>query len=135
LLNGIPLSIWYDWKNDGEDPSENEHNFGTVTYNLEPKPAYRAAQTLSRELAGYRIARRSPTAATNDFVLVLAKAGAPTKLAAWTQGEAHSIVLEPSLRLRKARAVSIDGEAMELSIDGDAASLRISPSPAYVTVE
>ena len=38
LMNGIPLSIWYDWKNDGDDPKEGEHNFGTVQPDLKPKP-------------------------------------------------------------------------------------------------
>ena len=31
LLAGVPLSVWYDWKNDGSDTNYNEHNFGTVT--------------------------------------------------------------------------------------------------------
>lgn len=114
LLNGIPLSIWYDWKNDGEDPNENEHNFGTVTYDLQPKPAYRAAQTLSRELGGYRIERRLPNTATNDFVLVLTKPGAPTKLAAWTQGQDHGIKVRSS------------GKELELSL---------SATPVYVSVQ
>ncbi len=45
LWMGIPLSIWYDWKNDGPEASEREHNFGTVTQDLKLKPAYVAAQT------------------------------------------------------------------------------------------
>ena len=28
--NGIPLSIWYDWRDDGLDPKEAEHHFGLV---------------------------------------------------------------------------------------------------------
>ncbi|HET9802246.1 MAG TPA: cellulase family glycosylhydrolase [Candidatus Acidoferrum sp.] len=135
LLDGIPLSIWYDWKNDGEDPDENEQNFGTVSYNLEPKPVYHAAQTLSRQLAGYSIARRIHAGATNDFVLALTKPGAPAKLAAWTQGEPHSIVLEPALHLHKARAVSIDGKPADFSATGETVSLRIERAPIYVTEE
>ena len=30
LANGVPLSIWYDWHDDGRDPNEPEHHFGTV---------------------------------------------------------------------------------------------------------
>ena len=30
LSQSIPLSIWYDWKNDGTDPTDPEDNFGTV---------------------------------------------------------------------------------------------------------
>lgn len=93
LLNGVPLSIWYDWKNDGEDPGNREHNFGTVGQDLNPKPAYLAIQTLTRELSGYRIAGRRDTGNPNDFVLVLTNNPGETKLAAWTTGAPHPIAL------------------------------------------
>ena len=70
LYSGVPLSIWYDWKNDGTDANENEHNFGTVLPDLQPKPAYRAVQTLTRQLAGYRIVRRLSVPDDKDYVLV-----------------------------------------------------------------
>ena len=54
----MPLSIWYDWKNDGTDATYSEHNFGIVDNRLKPKPSYVAAQTMTRELAGYRVARQ-----------------------------------------------------------------------------
>jgi polysaccharide biosynthesis protein PslG len=50
----VPISIWYDWKNDGPDLAEREHNFGTVTHDLQPKPAYTALQTLTKELRDFR---------------------------------------------------------------------------------
>ena len=34
LSQGIPLSIWYDWKNDGTDPTNVEDNYGIVTADL-----------------------------------------------------------------------------------------------------
>ena len=70
LLNGVPLSIWYDWKNDGHDPADNEQNFGTVKEDLEPKPAYTALKTMTAELSGYRLERRLDGLAESDFVLV-----------------------------------------------------------------
>lgn len=88
LLNGIPLSIWYDWKNDGTNPHEVEDNFGTVTDKLESKPAYEALKQMTHELAGYRIVKRSDTD-KNDFVLVCSKPFAKDKLVAWTTGDAH----------------------------------------------
>ena len=93
LLQGVPISIWYDWKNDGPDPEEREHNFGAMTLDLQPKPAYCALQTMTRELAGYRIARRLNVGSESDFVLLLAKAKAPQRLAAWTLGEPHAVSL------------------------------------------
>ena len=58
LANHIPLSIWYDWHDDGIDPKEPEHHFGSVAnaYHAggspvyEPKPAYLAAKTLTSVL-------------------------------------------------------------------------------------
>jgi hypothetical protein len=95
LLNGVPLSIWYDWKNDGPDPGENEHNFGTVTQDLKPKSAYLAIQTLTRELAGFRILRRLPSA-PQDYILECGNNSGVRKLAAWTSGQTHSVTNEIS---------------------------------------
>jgi hypothetical protein len=94
LLHNVPLSIWYDWKNDGNDPNEREHNFGTVMPDLTPKPAYTAIQTLTRELAGYRIVRRVPTGNALDYVILLGDSQARFKVAAWTIGEPHQVRLE-----------------------------------------
>ena len=51
LAEGIRLSIWYDWHDDGTDPKNGEHNFGTVRNDYAPKPAFLAAQTLIQSLA------------------------------------------------------------------------------------
>lgn len=90
LLNNIPISIWYDWKNDGQNPDEREENFGIVTYDLKPKPAYIALQTLTRELSGYRISKRVPTENEADYVLLFTNGG-NRKIAAWTTGEPHAL--------------------------------------------
>lgn len=99
LLNGVPLSIWYDWKNDGRNPADRESNFGTVDNDLNPKPAYLAIQALTRELSGYHIAGRRMTGDTNDFVLVLTNNIGQTKLAAWTLGRPHSISVDSESRV------------------------------------
>jgi len=59
MENAIPLSIWYDWRHDGDDPSEGEHRFGIVRrpYRpdnvpvFEPKPAYLTATKFFQERA------------------------------------------------------------------------------------
>jgi hypothetical protein len=93
LLNGVPLSIWYDWKNDGQDPKENEHNFGTVTYDSQPKPAYIALRNMVRELDGYKLERRLDQSDDKDYVLLFSSAK-KRKLAAWTTGSPHSILIK-----------------------------------------
>ena len=66
IANDVPLSIWYDWRDDGDDLKEAEHRFGIVRRKyregekevFEPKPAYRAAKTLTGQLAGRRFNKR-----------------------------------------------------------------------------
>jgi hypothetical protein len=135
LLRGVPISIWYDWKNDGGDPGENEHNFGTVTQDLTPKPAYIAIQTLTRELSGYRISGRYDTGNTNDFVLVLTNANGETKLAAWTSATPHPVTLplRPTAP-QQLTLVNNDGKESKLEVDHDAVALSLDGNPEYVAV-
>lgn len=133
LLSGVPLSIWYDWKNDGPDPQEREQNFGTVTPELALKPAYLAVQTLTRELAGFRIVVRHNTGHEEDFVLVLSDATGQTKLAAWTMIEPRSVTLEVESGLRTSVAVTgMLGERREANTRSQSLTLELGPEPQYV---
>ena len=43
IASGVAPNIsWYDFRNDGTDPTNFEHNLGIVSRNFAPKPAYRA---------------------------------------------------------------------------------------------
>jgi hypothetical protein len=88
LLNGVPLSIWYDWKNDGRDPDDGEQNFGTVKDDLQPKPAYAALKTMTEELNGYRLQKKSASTET-DFILIFVNGDGHEKVAAWTLAQPH----------------------------------------------
>lgn len=135
LLNHVPLSIWYDWKNDGDDPNEREHNFGTVLADLKPKPAYTAIQTLTRELSGYRIAQRHQTGNDQDFVLVLTDAKGNSKLAAWTTGEPHGITLNiASGRSRELSIKTGDGRQAETRTQSGTFALDLTAMPQYLTL-
>lgn len=91
ISNGVELSIWYDWHDDGEDPKEPEHHFGTVHYDYTPKPAYRAAKKLTSELAGYRFEKRIKLDNNEDYLVLFVK-GNESKLAAWTTStKAHTV--------------------------------------------
>src|SRR5204862_2244210 len=78
LGNNIFLSIWYDWQDDGVDPNEPEHHFGTVSHKYhegrepacDPKPAYLAAQTLTRLFDGTHFQSRIDVGSPQDYVLV-----------------------------------------------------------------
>jgi len=78
LACDVPVSIWYDWHDDGDDPKEPEHHFGTVLHEhredrspvYEPKPSYIAMKTLTEQLSGYTFDKRLWTGDENEWVLV-----------------------------------------------------------------
>ena len=98
LSHGVPLSIWYDWHDDGPDPHEAEHHFGTVTLDYKPKPAYRAMARLARALKGMRFVKRL-TSAPEDYLLLFSDDSRST-VAAWTTGQDHEIEPAPGLKVK-----------------------------------
>ncbi|MDD5729058.1 MAG: beta-galactosidase, partial [Victivallales bacterium] len=50
-----PNISWYDFRNDGDDAFNFEHNMGIVTHDFQPKPAYRAYATMTRLLRGLKL--------------------------------------------------------------------------------
>jgi hypothetical protein len=136
LLEGVPLSIWYDWKNDGDDPAEREHNFGTVLSDLKPKPAYLAIQIMIRQLAGYRIARRLPLDSDQDYAVLCTSGDGPQKIAAWTLGDAHAVQLGVSAKEGSAiRRVSGKGEVSLGKVDSGKLALELTQLPQYITLD
>ena len=134
LLAGIPISIWYDWKNDGTDPAEREHNFGVVTGDLEPKPAYIALQTMVSELSGCKVGHRLETQSSDDYLLLCRNAGGSQKIAAWTLLPASRVTLEFAEPVGPIRIVSKEGKILEPQWRGPRLLLEISSAPCYVTL-
>src|SRR5262249_36121132 len=99
----IPLSIWYDWHDDGPDPKEGEHHFGTVRYEYrkdskpvyEPKPSYQAAKTLMTQLNGYTFNKRLALEKPTDYCLLFTKEN-DMMIAAWTSSHGPREVIIPA---------------------------------------
>ena len=136
LLQGIPVSIWYDWKNDGPDPKDWEQNFGTVLPDLSPKPSYTAIQTMTRQLSGYRIVKRVETPNPKDFILLLSDAQGHSKLTAWTMDATHTATLDlTAFSAATASALNWKSEPLPLKADGKTIQLELSPLPVYLTLQ
>jgi polysaccharide biosynthesis protein PslG len=134
LLNQVPLSIWYDWKNDGDDPKENEHNFGTVQSDLKPKPAYSAVKTLTHELLGYRVGHRQTVESDRDFVLVCTNTIGDQKLVAWTTGEPHELKLAVPAGYQVG-GISTTGAPLPTPVVDGTCQIPLSASPVYLTIQ
>ena len=145
LANEVPLSIWYDWHDDGRDPKEPEHHFGSVEHVFhaqrepvyDPKPAYRAAQTLTRVLGGCRYNKRLDVGNPDDYVFLLADGASHCRLAAWTtSATSHAIVIPASpgpfqLTVATGEAqgpIVADGQGLRLVV-GDAPQYLVPQSP------
>ena len=103
IASGVPISIWYDWHDDGDNPREPEHHFGTVHHEYhagrdpvyDPKPAYATMKMLSAALEGCRFEKRLDAGADADWVLLFRGAGGP-RIAAWAVGPDHEATISAS---------------------------------------
>ncbi len=125
---GVPISIWYDWSDDGPNPRDMEHNFGTVTLDRKPQPAYIAAKTLIAQLHGYTVVGRIELASDKDFAVIFAK-GDDRKLTVWTRGEPHTIELGAGIRIDG--AVDHLGNAINVP---NGSSQEVTDAPRYLTI-
>ena len=139
LANDVPLSIWYDWHDDGQDPKEGEHHFGTVFFPYSagrspvyrPKPAYLAAQTLIRLLSGYRFQKRLTVGGPDDYVMAFAN-GNRVRWVAWTTSPASHTVVIP-LRAGRYAATRHTGESLPaLAADAKGLSILLTDAPTYI---
>ncbi len=127
MAAGVPVSIWYDWHDDGRDPKEIEHHFGTVTWEYAAKPAYTAMKTLTTQLNGWTPRGRIDVTNADDFVLLFTQKDG-IKLAAWTIADPHPLDVGTDILIRA--AVDQDGTVQEMSVD----SLLLTQRPLYLTL-
>ena len=136
LASGVPISIWYDWHDDGADPAEPEHHFGTVHAEFhagrdpgyDAKPAYVAMKRMSDALKGCSFEKRLETERQTDWALCFHDS-VGQHLAVWTTAEPHEVLipgLNGTWRLDQAR----DGG--ELRSNEKGLILHVSDSPQYL---
>ena len=128
MMGGVPISIWYDWHDDGKNPDEKEHNFGTVTWDYKPKPAYAAMKTLIEQLAGYTPVGRVRTESDEVFIVAFRGDNA-YKMALWTTGE--PVDVEVPHGLTATGAVNHLGEPLENAAD---VWKHLDDGPRYITL-
>jgi len=136
---GVPLSIWYDWHDDGLDPKEPEHHFGTVlnpykpdtTPVYDPKPAYLAAQALTRYLNGFRFSKRLVVGDANQFVLLFRK-GREVRLAAWSMAQSGADVVIPASDGPFEAQNHLGKPLAEVNANGGGLRIHLTDAPTYL---
>lgn len=138
LANDVPLGIWYDWRDDGTNPQEAEHHFGTVENPFfagrdpvyEPKPAYLAARTLADELRGFRFNKALATDDPRDHILLFAR-GDDVRVAAWSEVAAPHAVRIPASAGTFRRVSFTGGVLPPLRADGSGLRVSLDDGPVY----
>ncbi len=138
LSNGIILSIWYDWHDDGPDPNYTEDHFGTTHYPYregqnpvyDPKPAYLAAKTLTTQLHNMAFKNRIALESAADYCLLFSH-GKHQALAVWTTGKPHTVELP--VGSGKFVDTNLTGDRVEtLAASGKTLTVRLSGAPQYL---
>ncbi len=112
LASGVNLSIFYDWRDDGDDPKENEHRFGTVRRDFRPKPAYEAARALAIDLFGYTFRHRLRGRTDDDWRLLFQRGeGDELAVVSWS-ADPKAADAEQMPKVRKLRASEPEGRAL-----------------------
>ncbi|MBT2718167.1 cellulase family glycosylhydrolase [Bacillus sp. ISL-57] len=133
MYQNIPVSIWYDWKNDGEDLNNGEHNFGIREYDSSiSKEASIAASTLIKTLTGYHFSRRINLDHIDDFLFEFTNEKNEMIYVYWTKGDEHSFSW-PNKKKVKGQEISMLGENIK-EVDTMNSYLWLSNSPAYLKV-
>jgi polysaccharide biosynthesis protein PslG len=91
-LPNIKGMWWYDFRNDGTDKAEREHNFGLVRQDFTPKPAYPVLAAISEIVSRYAFLGRLENTA-NDVVMLRFARGEDELLVAWSTGKPRTVEL------------------------------------------
>jgi hypothetical protein len=142
LANDIPLTIWYDWNDDGTNVHEQEENFGLMHHDyaekqtpvLQPKPSAAALKTLVQVLKGYKFKERIAMESEADYVFAFSKDNTVRWIAWTTSTIPHSIVIP--LKPGKYKTLSNVGKPLQVvEVDEKGFSLEVSESPIYVATD
>ncbi len=142
LYQHIPISMYYDWHDDGPNPRARESNFGLVHYGYypghpqvyKPKQAYLACHTLCRLLQGFHFDKRLKLPVPNEYLLAFAN-GHRRRWVIWSTvksepGMCHAILPVPPGAYRLVN--DLGTRQMRVHAGPTGLNIRISTGPQYV---
>lgn len=127
MMTEMPFMVVYDWRNDGTDAYEREHNFGILTSRRESKPAYEALVRLEEELKGFRLERKLDFKTLQTYGLQLKAEDGEGKIIAWAVTSTEVV-----LPVKTVKAVR-DMYGKPLQHNLKESRLPVGPLPVYVS--
>jgi hypothetical protein len=129
MAHGIENIAWYDYHDDGVDPTYNEHHFGILYNDLTPKPSYFAYRTMATELAGLRFQREVP-AGDGVSVLVFGN-GERREAVAWSHRGTRQLAFQVGDR-RRLETVDLMGNPQEAPVVAGVWLATLDETPVFL---
>jgi MYXO-CTERM domain-containing protein len=128
------MAIYYDIRDDGTDPTNDEDNFGLVQNDYSDKPAIVAVRTLTAAAKGRTFAGFLPVGFTSLHAMLLV-GPSDRVVALWSDapGSVTSVALPAGATL--AKATDLLGAPLSLVTDGGAMSVTVGEvaGPVFLT--
>ncbi|MFC6601725.1 hypothetical protein ACFQDF_08945 [Ectobacillus funiculus] len=128
----IPISIWYNLKNNGNDLENREYNYGVVWNDLRHKMAFNAIDTLSSVLDGYKFAEKMKFGGSTDYILKFINVKGQQAITFWTIGQEHHINLR--IPAGEGELVSMLGKVDKVEWEDNKLNLNLTSSPSYLVI-
>jgi hypothetical protein len=127
--------VWYDLRNDGTDPNENEHNFGLLRNDFIPKAGLVAANTTMTALEGKRFLKRLDLG-QGRYGLLFAKGNEQT-LVYWNEAGAADSQESRLLRTgaKSGRTISMMGVSKPEEIKNGLLMTVLTREPRFLTLK
>lgn len=85
---GSGFTIWYDFRDDGTERQNREHNFGLFRHDGTEKIAIALFKNMTKQLSGKQYVKRVPSR-QNDYLLEFADKSGKSCIVAWTTAKDH----------------------------------------------
>lgn len=149
LMNRVPITIMYDWKDDGIDPSNSENSFGMIaneqisllflgreSYFI--KPAYYAVYTLTKNLNEFKFLERINIENDSSIYLLKFSNGLEQKFVIWTTlRNEKEVTLDLTkmnvTNVKRVELIKMFGEHKVVSITGNFLRIDINDAPTIMS--
>lgn len=94
MIWGVPLSIWYEWKDSLDDPTDPEGHFGLKAFDGQPKPALSALEGVLPFIKDAVFEKQIATKDPHDVLLLLKQPDGRKVIVGWTLRKDTKIALK-----------------------------------------
>lgn len=129
IAAGVKNVTWYDYRDDGTDPSYNEHHFGILRHDLTPKPAYFAYRAMATELVGMQFEREIRVG--EGMSVLVFRSGDRRTAVAWSHRDEVPIAWRLGA-VKEIECVDLMGNASRQAVRDGALPWSLTDAPMFV---